>query len=80
VSWLVVRNGLRLVVTGVLAGLVIAVASTGVMSTLLYGVKPTDAASYAAAAAMLTLLGAIAAAVPAIRASNANPAVTLRAE
>jgi putative ABC transport system permease protein len=80
VSLLVVRNGLRLVVTGVLAGLVIAVASTGVMSTLLYGVKPTDAASYAAAAAMLTLLGAIAAAVPAIRASNANPAVTLRAE
>jgi putative ABC transport system permease protein len=80
VSWLVVRNGLRLVVAGVVGGLLIAMASTGVMASLLFGVKPTDATSYASAAALVIILGAIAAAVPAVRASNANPAVTLRAE
>jgi predicted permease len=80
VSWLVVRNGFRLVFTGVVIGLLIAVATTSVMESLLYGVKPTDLASYAIAALMLIVLGGIAAAVPALRASTANPAITLRAE
>ena len=80
VSWLVVRNGFRLVGAGVAIGLLIAVATTNVMESLLYGVKPTDAASYTIAALMLVVLGGIAAAVPAIRASTANPAITLRAE
>ena len=80
VSWLVVRNGLRLVVTGVVAGLLIAMATTSVMESLLYGVKPIDALSYSTAAVMLLALGALAAAIPAVRASGANPAVTLRSE
>jgi predicted permease len=80
VSWMVVRNGFRLVITGVGAGLIIAVISTRVMASLLYGVTPTDGASYLGAAVMVLALGLIAAAVPAVRASSANPAVTLRAE
>jgi putative ABC transport system permease protein len=80
VSWLVVGNGVRLVVMGVVVGLLIATATTSVMTSLLYGVKATDAASYFAAAAMIIVLGAIATAVPAIRASTADPALTLRAE
>jgi ABC-type antimicrobial peptide transport system permease subunit len=80
VSWLVVRNGTQLVVAGVIAGLVIAVAATSVMKSLLFGVKPTDALSYLIAGAVVTALGAMAAAIPAARASAANPAVTLRAE
>jgi ABC-type antimicrobial peptide transport system permease subunit len=80
VSWLVVRNGFRLVFTGVVIGLLIAVATTSVMESLLYGVKPTDVASYLIAALMLVVLGGIAAAVPAVRASTANPAITLRAD
>ena len=80
VRWLVVRNGARLVVAGVVGGLVIAVLSTRVMASLLYGVKPTDAASYLAAAVMVIILGVLAATIPAIRASSANPAITLRAE
>jgi predicted permease len=80
VSWLVVRNGLRLLATGIAAGLVIAVAGTSVMTSLLYEVKPTDALSYGVAALLLLILGGVAVAIPAIRASAANPAVTLRAE
>jgi putative ABC transport system permease protein len=80
VRWLVVRNGARLVVAGVVGGLVIAVLSTRVMASLLYGVKPTDAASYLAAAVLVIVLGVLAATIPAIRASSANPAITLRAE
>jgi putative ABC transport system permease protein len=80
VSWLVVRNGFRLVITGVVAGVIIALMTTRVMTSLLYGVTPTDAASYLAAALMLVVLGGLAAAIPAVRASSANPAVTLRAE
>jgi predicted permease len=80
VTWLVIRNGLTLVATGVFAGLLIAVATTGVMTSLLYGVKPIDGASYLAAAFTVVLLGTIAAAIPAIRASGANPAITLRSD
>jgi putative ABC transport system permease protein len=80
VSWLVVSNGARLVMAGVVAGLVIAFAATRVMTSLLYGVRPTDAVSYLAAAALVVVLGVIAAAIPAARASGANPAITLRAE
>ena len=80
VSWLVVRNGLALVLVGVVAGLLIAVATTSVMTSLLYGVKPIDGLSYTIAAATVLLLGCVAAAIPAIRASAADPALTLRAE
>jgi putative ABC transport system permease protein len=80
VSWLVIGNGVRLVATGVVMGLVVALASTSVMKSLLYGVKPTDAASYVVAALALIACGTVAAAVPAIRASAANPAITLRSE
>lgn len=80
VRWLVVGNGLRLVIGGVVAGLVIAVAATRVMTSLLYGVTPTDILSYLVAGALIVALGLIAAAIPAARASSANPAVTLRTE
>jgi ABC-type antimicrobial peptide transport system permease subunit len=80
VSLLVVRNGLALVLVGVVAGLLIAVATTSVMTSLLYGVKPIDGLSYSVAAATVLLLGCVAAAIPAIRASSADPALTLRAE
>jgi putative ABC transport system permease protein len=80
VSLLVVRNGLKLVLAGVVGGLLIAAATTGVMKSLLYGVTPIDALSYVAASVTVLLLGAVAAAIPAIRASAADPALTLRAE
>lgn len=80
VSWLVVGHGLRLLAIGIATGLVIALAATKTMSSLLYGVRPTDPTTYVGAALVLGVLGALAAAVPAIRASGANPAVTLRSE
>jgi ABC-type antimicrobial peptide transport system permease subunit len=65
---------------GVVAGLIIAVGATQVMTSMLFGVKPTDIASYLVAAVLVIALGVIAAAIPAARASAANPAVTLRTE
>ena len=80
VSWLVVRNGFKLVLVGVVGGLLIAVATTSVMTSLLFGVKPIDTLSYITAAVTVLLLGSLAAAIPAVRASAADPALTLRAE
>lgn len=80
VRWLVVGNGLGLVSAGVVAGLLIAVGATRVMSSLLYGVTPGDMTSYVAAGLVLLILGAVAAAIPAARASGADPASTLRAD
>jgi len=80
VTWLVVRNGLVLVLMGVVGGLLIAVATTNVMTSLLYGVRPIDGLSYSVAAVTILLLGCVAAAIPALRASSADPALTLRAE
>jgi putative ABC transport system permease protein len=80
VGWMVIRNGLGLLSIGIVAGLLIAVAATRVMGSLLFGVASTDLISYLGAGVLLGALGAAAAAVPAIRASSANPSVTLRAE
>ena len=80
VTRLVIGNGARLVAAGVGIGLVTAVATTRVMQSLLFGVTPTDAVSYFLAAFLIIALGVVAAAIPAIRASSANPALTLRAD
>jgi putative ABC transport system permease protein len=80
VRWMVVRNGLTLMGIGIVAGLLIALGATQVLTTLLFGVSPTDAVTYVAVALLITAVGSVAAAIPAWRASTANPANTLRAE
>ena len=80
VRWMVVRNGLVLMGVGIGAGLLIALGATQVLATLLYGVTPTDALTYATVAVVIAAVGTVAAAIPAWRASSANPANTLRAE
>lgn len=77
---LVVRYGLGLVLTGVVAGLAAAALSTRAMGALLFRVEPTDAATLASVALLLALAGLAAALVPALRASRTEPSVTLRAD
>ncbi len=80
VVWLVVRQCLLLAAAGVVAGVAIAVAFGGYARAMLYEVSPADPLSLAAAA-MVMLVVALLAGVPAARrAARVDPAVALRAE
>ena len=61
-------------------GLLASAALTRLASTLLFGVEPLDAASFAAAPAALTLTALVACTVPALRAARVDSAVALRQE
>jgi putative ABC transport system permease protein len=80
VRWMVVRHGAALLGMGIVAGLVVALWATRTLAKLLYEVAPTDMLTYAAVAVVIGGAGMVAAWVPALRASTANPANTLRAE
>ncbi len=75
---LVVREGLVILVVGLLVGSIASMAMRGIVSHLLFGVRATDAATYAAVA--LTIVGAAAGAcaAPAWRALRAEPARLIR--
>ena len=73
-------EGLRLAAAGVVLGLVGAAATARVLATLLFEVQPTDAVTYASAAAFLVLVALAASFVPAWRATRVAPVSALRAE
>jgi putative ABC transport system permease protein len=66
--------------TGLLIGLGGAFAAGKLIATQLYDVKPTDPLTFAAVAAALLFTGAVASAVPAIRATRVDPLIALREE
>ncbi len=80
ILWLVVRQAVGLVGAGLAAGFVGSFAMTRLLEKLLYGVGPRDAATLAAAAAVLAAAGLLAAFVPARRAVRVDPIVALRGE
>jgi putative ABC transport system permease protein len=75
---LVLAGAFKMTATGVVIGLAAAAALTRFLGTLLFAVEPTDPATFAATAAMLTLAALIACALPAWRATRVDPAVALR--
>ncbi len=77
---LIVGEGLRLAVVGLVLGLAGAFALTRFLTTQLFGVTPTDPATFAAVAALLAFVAVAATAVPARRAASVDPLVTLRSE
>jgi predicted permease len=77
---LIARQGAKPVVIGLVAGLAGAALVTRLLKALLYNVSPTDGPSFAAAAALLGLVAAIACIVPARRAARVDPVVALRSE
>ena len=77
---LVVGHGMRVAAIGVAAGLVGAFLASSVLQRLLYGVSPTDAATFAGVAVLLLGVALLASYLPARRASRVDPIVALRAE
>jgi putative ABC transport system permease protein len=77
---LVVRQGMTLAAVGLVAGLLGAAGITGLMSSLLYGVSSTDAATYTAVSLLLGAVVLLACYVPAWRAAKVDPMLALRYE
>jgi len=65
---------------GMIAGLALAAAAGPAARSLLFGVKPTDPATLAAAAAGIAIVTAIASFIPALRAAHLDPTVALHEE
>ena len=80
VGRMVVGQSLRVAGLGIAIGLAGAVAATRVMQSLLFGVSPTDPLTLAGVTAVLVILGALAAYVPARRATKVDPVEVLRRE
>jgi ABC-type antimicrobial peptide transport system permease subunit len=72
VQWMVLRESLWMVAAGL--------ALTKLVQQTLYGVKPNDPASFVAAGALMVVVAAIAAWIPARRAARVDPMRALRCE
>jgi predicted permease len=77
---LAVGYGLKLVVAGIIIGLIAAFALTRVMATLLFGVTATDPTTFTLISLLLICVAAIASYIPARRATKVDPIIALRYE
>jgi putative ABC transport system permease protein len=77
---LVFRQGLTLSLLGIVAGVGVSLAGTRVLAGFLYGVAPTDPATFASVALVLVAVALVACLVPARRAMRVDPIVALRYE
>ena len=77
---LVVGHGMRLVLAGLVIGLIGALALTRLLRALLFGVGPTDPVTFAATPLLLALTALLACWLPAARASKVDPMEALRYE
>ena len=77
---MIMGQGGRLVVTGLLAGLVSAILVARVMRSLLHGVSPADPVALGGTVALLLIIGALGSLLPALRASRIEPTEALRSQ
>jgi putative ABC transport system permease protein len=77
---LVLRQGLRLALTGVVVGVAAALASSRALASFLYGVHPGDPLTVIAVGALLAVVAVVASLPPAWRAARIDPIEALRAD
>jgi predicted permease len=77
---LVVNHGMKMALGGVAIGLIAAFGLTRLMTNMLYGVSPSDPATFAAIALLLAAVAMAACLVPAWRATKVDPLIALRHE
>ena len=77
---LVLKEALRLALAGVGAGIIAALGLTRLISSLLYGVRPTDPTTLIVSPLLLTGAALLAAYLPARRATSVDPMLALRHE
>ena len=80
VVWSFVREGLGLTLLGGAIGVVISLAASRVLSSLLFGLQATDALTFAAATGVLVAIAALASVIPARRATKVDPLIALRSD
>jgi len=80
VTQLVVGHSLRLALLGAVIGTLAAGGTTRLLASLLYGVQPTDPATFIAAVGFLLVVAVLASMGPARRASRVDPVEALRAD
>jgi putative ABC transport system permease protein len=73
-------RALRLATAGLAVGLALSLAATRLISSMLFGLKPTDALTYAIVMAAIIPVVLLAAAIPAWRATRIDPLTALREE
>ncbi|HTQ55389.1 MAG TPA: ADOP family duplicated permease [Bryobacteraceae bacterium] len=77
---LVIAQGLRVTIAGIAIGLIISAVAARLLTTLLQGVSPTDAATWSSAVGVWIAVALVACWLPARRATRVAPVVALREE
>jgi len=77
---LILRQGVAIAGAGLLVGLAGALALNRVMTSLLFGVAPTDVTTFAVVSITIVVVASVACLLPALRAAQVDPMVVLRDE
>lgn len=77
---MIVRDGARMAIVGAAIGIAAALGLTQLMTSMLFGVKPTDPITFVAVAVVLCGVALVSCYVPAYRAMKVDPMVALRYE
>lgn len=80
VQWLILRQAIAVMLIGMIVGLPLGVVASRTMATLFYGVPPLDPVAYGTAVSALIVIAALAAYLPARRASRVEPMRALRVD